>query len=545
MSQIRDVNPNAEIVSKTQARAVNVAAGVGLLNVLKSNLGPRGTLKLLVGGAGQLKLTKDGLVLLKEMQIQHPTAILIARTATAQDDITGDGTTSTVLLCGELLRQADRHISEGVHPRILVEGLEKAREASLKYLNEIKTSFPADDENERMIENRDLLTSIALTSLATKLDYDSSLSLSESLVSAVQCIYAGPDMPIDLSRIEVMPMSRSTNESRFVNGIVLDHGARHPDMPDVLYNCKVMTLNTSLEYEKTETQSGFYYSSAEEREKLVESERKWLDERCKQIIDFKRSVCKDGESFVIINQKGVDPLSLDIFAKEGILCLRRAKRRNMERLTLACGGSPIHSLQDIEESQLGYAGKVSQVTLGEDKFTFVEDCKKAKSCTMLLQGPNEHSLNQAKDAIKDGLRALKNGLEDNAVVSGAGAFEVATAMHLQKNILTTVKGKQKLGIQAFIDALLIIPKTLADNSGFDVQDTLLKLQDEHASSNMLVGLDVKTGEAILPSDEGIWDNVRVKRQSLYLSTVLASQLLLVDEVMRAGKQMGKQPPMDE
>ena len=290
MSHIRDVNPNADIVSKVQARAVNVAAGVGLLNVLKSNLGPRGTLKLLVGGAGQLKLTKDGLVLLKEMQIQHPTAILIARTATAQDDITGDGTTSTVLLCGELLRQADRQISEGVHPRILVEGLEKAREAALEYLNEIKTTF-----DEGMIEDRDLLTSIALTSLATKLDYDSSLSLSKALVSSIQCIYGGPDMPIDLSRIEVMPMPRSTNESRFVNGIVLDHGARHPDMPDVLTNCKIMTLNTSLEYEKTETQSGFYYSSAEEREKLVESERKWLDERCKMIIDFKRSVCKDGE----------------------------------------------------------------------------------------------------------------------------------------------------------------------------------------------------------------------------------------------------------
>jgi len=543
MSHIRDVNPNAEIVSKTQARAVNVAAGVGLLNVLKSNLGPRGTLKLLVGGAGQLKLTKDGLVLLKEMQIQHPTAVLIARTATAQDDITGDGTTSTVLLCGELLRQADRHISEGVHPRILVEGLEKAREAALAYLNEIKTTYDAES---RMIEDRDLLISIALTSLATKLDYDSSLSLSKALVSSVQCIYSGPEKPIDLTRIEVMPMPRSTNESRFVNGIVLDHGARHPDMPDVLTNCKIMTLNTSLEYEKTETQSGFYYSSAEEREKLVESERKWLDERCKLIIDFKRSVCKDGESFVIINQKGVDPLSLDIFAKEGILCLRRAKRRNMERLTLACGGSPIHSLQDIEESQLGYAGKVSQVTLGEDKFTFVEDCEKAQSCTMLLQGPNEHSLNQAKDAIKDGMRALKNALEDNAIVSGAGAFEVATAYHLQKNILPTVKGKSKLGVQAFCDALLIIPKTLAENSGLDVIDTLLKLQDEHASSKMLVGLDVKTGEAILPSDEGIWDNVRVKRQSLYLSTVLASQLLLVDEVMRAGKQMGKQPnPMDD
>lgn len=302
MSQLRDINPNAEIVSRTQARAVNVAAGVGLLNVLKSNLGPRGTLKLLVGGAGQLKLTKDGMVLLKEMQIQHPTAILIARTATAQDDVTGDGTTSTVLLCGELLRQADRHISEGVHPRILVEGLEKAREEALKYLNEIKTTYgpvDVDDDDEGgsapMIENREMLTSISLTSLATKLDYDSSLVLSDALVSSVQCVYTGRDEPIDLNRVEVMSMPRSTSDSRFVNGIVLDHGARHPDMPDVLENCKIMTCNVSLEYEKTETQSGFYYSTAEEREKLVESERKWLDERCKQVIDFKRRVCKDGE----------------------------------------------------------------------------------------------------------------------------------------------------------------------------------------------------------------------------------------------------------
>jgi T-complex protein 1 subunit zeta len=246
------------------------------------------------------------------------------------------------------------------------------------------------------------------------------------------------------------------------------------------------------------------------------------------------------QSFVIINQKGVDPLSLDIFAKEGIMCLRRAKRRNMERLTLACGGSPIHSLQDLEESQLGYAGKVSQVTLGEDKFTFVEDCVKAQSCTLLLQGPNEHSLNQTKDAVKDGLRALKNALEDKAVVAGAGAFEVATSWYLQHHVIPKVKGKAKLGVQAFCDALLIIPKTLAENSGLDVQNVLLTLQEQHSSTKLLVGLDTKTGEPIVPSDEGIWDNVRVKRQSLYLSTVLASQLLLVDEVLRAGRQTGKQ-----
>ena len=288
MSQLRDINPNAEIVSKTQARAVNVAAGVGLMNVLKSNLGPRGTLKLLVGGAGQLKLTKDGLVLLKEMQIQHPTACLIARTATAQDDVTGDGTTSTVLMCGELLRQADRHITEGLHPRVVVEGLETARDEALKFLAESKIGY--DD----MIQNRDLLTSIALTSLATKLDADMAHELADALVSSIQTIYPGPSEPIDMHRIEVMSMPRA-KESRFVNGLVMDHGARHPDMPDVLENCKIMTCNVSLEYEKTETNSGFYYSTAEEREKLVESERKWLDDRCKQVIDFKRSVCKEGE----------------------------------------------------------------------------------------------------------------------------------------------------------------------------------------------------------------------------------------------------------
>lgn len=262
---------------------------------------------------------------------------------------------------------------------------------------------------------------------------------------------------------------------------------------------------------------------------------------------FNIATNKHTKSFVIINQKGVDPLSLDIFAKAGILCLRRAKRRNMERLTLACGGSPIHSLQDLDASQLGWAGKVSQVTLGDDKFTFVEDCgQSAQSCTLLLQGPNQHSLNQTKDAVKDGLRALKNALEDQALVAGAGAFEVAVAAHLNNEIIPKCTGKAKLGMQTFADALLIIPKTLAENSGLDVPTTLLKLQEEHAASKMLVGLDVKTGEAILPGDEGIWDNVRVKRQSLYLSTVLASQLLLVDEVMRAGKQMGKAPQgMDE
>ena len=171
----------------------------------------------------------------------------------------------------------------------------------------------------------------------------------------------------------------------------------------------------------------------------------------------------------MINQKGIDPLSLDMFAKEGILCLRRAKRRNMERLTLACGGSPIHSLEDMEESMLGYAGKVSEVSFGDDKFTFVEDCKHPKSCTLLLQGPNQLVMDQMKDGIRDGLRAVKNAIEDGAVCPGGGAFEIAASMHLRKKVIPATKGKSKLGVSAFAEALLVIPKTLAENAGFDVR----------------------------------------------------------------------------
>lgn len=545
-SRLQQVSPGSEaIVSKGAALAVNIAAASGLQNVLKSNLGPRGTLKMLVGGAGQIKLTKDGNVLLHEMQIQHPTAALIARTATAQDEVTGDGTTSTVLLCGELLKQAHRYTSEGLHPRVIADGFDIARDATLEFLDGFKVDRAADDAT-RIEDDRDLLRCLACTSLKTKLDHDLADKIADAVVDAMQCIVppAASEAPVDLNMVEIMTMQRKMGtDSRFVNGLVLDHGGRHPDMPKVLTKCHIMTCNVTFEYEKTEVQSGFFYSSAEEREKLVESERKWLDERCRQVVDFKRAVCKEGESFVMINQKGIDPLSLDIFAKEGILCLRRAKRRNMERLTLACGGSPIHSVEDLDASQLGYAGKVSEVSLGDDKFTFVEECQHPKSCTLLLQGPNVHTIDQIKDAVRDGLRAVKNAVEDRAIVPGAGAFELAASMHLRDVVAKNTRGRPKLGVLAYAEALLVVPKTLAENSGFDVQDCLLNLTDarEDSGGTLAVGLDCTTGDPMIPADEGVWDNVRVKRQCLHLSTVLACQLLMVDEVMRAGKQMGRTP----
>lgn len=539
-SSIELINPKAESIRRAAALQVNITGAMGLASVVKGNLGPRGTLKMLVDGAGQIKMTKDGKVLLSEMQIQNPTAAMIARTAVSQDDQVGDGTTSVVLLVGELLKQADRYTSEGVHPTVIAEGFDLAKKEALKFLDEFKQQVPLD---------RATLINVAHTSLATKLNPALAKQLAADVVDAVLTIRPAQSEeskewkePIDLHMIEIMKMQhRTASETQLVRGLVLDHGARHPDMPKRVENAYILTLNVSLEYEKTEVNSGFFYSSAEQREKLVESERKFTDAKCKKIVELKNLVCDQAvdstekkKNFVVINQKGIDPLSLDIFAKNGIIALRRAKRRNMERLQLVCGGVAQNSVDDLTPEVLGWAGTVYEHTLGEEKYTFVEDVKDPKSVTLLIKGPNGHTIQQIQDALRDGLRAVKNALEDDALVPGAGAFEVACAAHLSGTVKKSAKGRVKMGVQAFADALLVIPKTLAQNGGFDVQDVVVALQDEQGEGNT-VGLDLQSGEPFDPTVEGIWDNYRVKRQMLHSCSVIAMNLLSTDEILRAGR----------
>ena len=489
----------------------------------------------LVGGAGQVKLTKDGRVLLHEMQIQHPTAAMIGRAATAQDDIVGDGTTTNVLFIGELMRQAERYLGEGVHPRILVDGLEKAKAETLRFLETFKIS---QDEM-----SRDLLLNVARTSLNTKIHPSIANPLTEIVVDAVKTITR--DERIDLHMIEIMHMQhKMSTESRLVRGLVLDHGGRQSDMPGRLENCYIMCLNVSLEYEKTEVNSGFFWSNADQRQKLIESERQFTDDRVMKIVELKKRLC-DGtdKNFVVINQKGIDPPSLEILARNNIVGIRRAKRRNGERIPLACGGKQINSVEDCEEADLGFAQLVYEQSLGDDKYTFIEGVENPFSCTILIKGPNDYSIAQTKDAIRDGLRAVKNTLEDKAVLPGAGAFEIAACEALHKYSRTKeVSGKVKLGVKAFADALLCIPRTLAQNSGFDPQDTLIKVQDAHIEEGKAFGVDVLTGEPLPAGEAHVWDNYIVKKQFLNIAPVLCQQLLLVDEVMRAGRNMRKPGP---
>lgn len=530
-SSLQLLNPKAESLRRDAALQVNTAAAQGLQQVLETNLGPKGTLKMLVDGAGNIKLTKDGKVLLSEMQIQHPTAVMIARAASAQDEITGDGTTTVVLLVGELLKQALRFTSEGVHPRIITDGFEIARKATLKYLDEFKLKKELD---------RELLLQVARTSLSTKVSSEVAEVLTPIVTDAVLSV-SGPDS-LDLHMVEIMQMQHgSPKDSELIKGLVLDHGARHPDMPKYIKNAHVLILNVSLEYEKTEVNSGFFYSSAEQRDKLVESERKFVDDKLKKIIDLKNEVVglDSQDGFVIINQKGIDPMSLDVLAKHNIFALRRAKRRNMERLQLITGGEAQNSVDDLSPKILGYSGLVYEETIGEEKFTFVTENRDPKSVTVLIKGATNHVLQQTKDAVRDGLRAVANVIKDDGVVPGAGAFFISLNDYLNKNLPNLSKGRTKTGVQAFSESMLIIPKTLVKNSGFDSLDVISACQDE-LEEGRTIGIDLNSGETCDPTIEGIWDSYRVLRNAITSAVGISSNLLLCDELLKAGRSSLKQ-----
>lgn len=539
------LNPKAESLRRDAALKVNVTSAEGLQSVLETNLGPKGTLKMLVDGAGNIKLTKDGKVLLTEMQIQSPTAVLIARAAAAQDEITGDGTTTVVCLVGELLKQAYRFIQEGVHPRIITDGFDIARKETLDFLNEYRVSKNGDQKLDR-----EFLLQVARSSLSTKVEPELTEILTPIVTDAVLNVQNEETDSLDLHMVEIMQMQHlSAKDTTFIKGLVLDHGGRHPDMPNRVENAYILILNVSLESEKTEVNSSFFYSSADQRDKLASSERKFVDDKLKKIVDLKNEVCglDSNKGFVIINQKGIDPMCLDVLAKNGILALRRAKRRNMERLQLVTGGEAQNSVEDLSPSILGFSGSVYQENIGEEKFTYVTANKNPKSCTILIKGSTHYALNQTKDAVRDGLRAVANVLRDKMVIPGAGAFFIAASRHLRacnKHKLGAL-GKTKTGLDAFAEALLVVPKTLVKNSGYDALDVLAVCEDElneadEVGERRYVGVDLKIGDSCDPTIEGIWDSYRVIRNAINGASGIASNLLLCDELLRAGRSTLKE-----
>ena len=537
MSSVNFINEKGEDLDREGALLMNLTAASSLSNLIRSNVGPKGTEKMLVGGAGQVKITKDGNVLLHEMSIINSTAQMIARSATAQDDTVGDGSSSNVLFIGELFMQSFRYVKEGIHVSHLVDGIELAKKKSLEFLEKCKYKPEKID--------REFLLNAARTALRTKLPIKLADQMTEIVTDAVLTIKK--DTGIDLHMVEIMHQhQKMSSDTKLIKGLVLDHGGRHPSMPKRLENCYILNCNVSLEYENTEVHSKLIYSNAEQREKLLKSEHKATDDLCMKIINLKREVCdseegkKNNRHFVVINQKGIDPLSLDMLAREGILGLRRAKKRNAERLILACGGNAVNSFDDLTVNDLGQADLIYEEQIDEEKYTYIEGVKNPQSCTILVRAASGYEIAQIKDAIRDGLRAVKNVFDDESIIPGAGAYEIACSEELKDFAKNEVEGKKFYGVNAFADALLIIPKAICENAGVDPQESIINVARACKANKKLMGVDINdNGKPINPVDHGIFDNYCVKKSMLNICPVLTQQFLMVDEIIRAGKHAGK------
>lgn len=394
--------------------------------------------------------------------------------------------------------------------------------------------------------DREFLLNAARTALRTKLPIKLADQMTEIVTDAVLTIKR--ETGIDLHMVEIMHQhQKMSSDTKLIKGLVLDHGGRHPSMPKRLENCYILNCNVSLEYENTEVHSKLIYSNAEQREKLLKSEHKATDDLCMKIIDLKRKVCdseegkKNNRHFVVINQKGIDPLSLDLLAREGILGLRRAKRRNAERLILACGGNAVNSFDDLTESDLGQADLIYEEQIDDEKYTYIEGVKNPHSCTILVRAASGYEIAQIKDAIRDGLRAVKNVFDDESIIPGAGAYEIACSEVLKEFAKSKdVEGKKFYGVNAFADALLVIPKAVCENAGIDPQESIINAIRAYNENKKLMGVDINdNGKPINPVDHGIFDNYCVKKSMLNISPVLTQQFLMVDEIIRAGKHAGK------
>ena len=513
MESIEDKDQNNISSGKGLSLYISICAAKGLSDIMKSNLGPDGTIKILVLGNGEIKLSKEGSYLLNEMQIQNPVASLIAKAVNSQKSYIGDGATSSVILIGEIMKNIEKYLEKGVHPQILSDGIDLAR-------MEIEKWLPTQIMKTKL--DRETLLKCAKTVIGTKLKKTLSIKIANIAVDAILTIYNERQM-IDLERIEILQIkSKTESDSKWIRGMVLDHGARHPDMPKILHNAFVLLCNINLEHERSETDSTFSFDSLENREKSSINERDLIDRRVNKIIQLKRSVCSGkNRSFVLINQKGIDPISLDLLAKEGILGIRRAKRKNLERISLLCNCIPVNSVNNLKAEILGFSGVVYEQIIGEEKYTFFENVSNPFSGTILIKGRSPFTRKQVENSLLNAIKVMKLGILDNGFLRGAGGLEINLYKHLL-NFSRGIPGKKKYGVRAFANAIQSIPLTLYENSGFKI--------DNPAKCAEIYQKNEKNFKNSTTRELKYLDSFSVKKHIFISVSFIVTQILLIDDI---------------
>ncbi|MBS7624784.1 TCP-1/cpn60 chaperonin family protein [Candidatus Bathyarchaeota archaeon] len=505
-----------------EAQRNNIMAARVIAEAVRTTLGPRGMDKMLVDSLGDITITNDGAAILKEIEVEHPAAKMMVEVAKAQDDMVGDGTTTVVVLAGELLKKAEELLEQNIHPTVIVSGYRKAAQKAVEVLDRISMTVNVDD--------REALKKVALTSMGSKAVGTARDHFAEIAIDAVKQIAEkrGDKWVADVDNIQIIKKEgESLRDTELVRGIILDKEVVHAGMPKRVEKARIALLNCPLEIEKTEF-------SAEIRIRDPLQMKAFLDKETQMLKEMVEKIKKAGAN-VVICQKGIDDMAQHFLAKEGILAVRRAKESDMEKLARATGGRIVTNLDDLKPEDLGYAELVEERKIGEDKMVFVEGCKDPRSVSILIRAGLERMVDEAERAMHDALSVIADVIEKNKVVPGGGAAEAEVAKELRK-YAAQIGGREQLAIEAFAEALEIIPKTLAENAGLEPIDVMVELRAAHEKPDgYAYGVDVFSGKVVNMFEKGVIEPLVVKEQAIKSATEAASMILRIDDVIAAAK----------
>jgi len=511
------------------AQLNNIMAARAISDAVKSTLGPKGMDKMLVDSMGDVVITNDGATILKEIDVEHPAAKMIVEVAKSQDEECGDGTTSAVILTGELLKYAGELIEQNIHPTVICAGYKLASTRAIAELN--KMAVPIKPGDKKTLKN------IAMTSMASKGASASKELLADVVVDAITSIaeHIGDKTIVDMDNIQIEKKhGGSIQDTRIIKGIILDKERVHEGMPRHVKNAKIALVNAALEIKKTEVDARIQIQDPTQLQAFLDEEESMLRKMVEKV--------KKSGANVLICQKGIDDLAQHFLSKEGIYAVRRAKKSDMDKLAKATGATVVANLDELSTKDLGFAGNVEELKIADDKMTFVTDCKNPKAVSILIRGSTEHVVDELDRGMHDALFVVKVAMEDGKMTAGGGAAATWISMALRE-YATTVGGREQMAIEAYANAVEIIPKTLAENAGLDPIDMMLEVRRSHKKGSKYAGVDVLNGKVSDMLKINVIEPLRVSVQELQTSTEAANMILRIDDIIASkGGGGGGMPP---
>lgn len=502
------------------AQRNNIMAAKLVAETVRTTLGPKGMDKMLVDSLGDIIVTNDGVTILEEMAIEHPAAKMLVEVAKTQENEVGDGTTTAVVLSGELLKRAEELLDMEIHPALIVKGYVMAAEKAAEILNDHSKSITEDDV--------DILKQIAGTAMTGKGVESSKEELAKIIVSAVKMVMEkdGESITIDKNDIKIeKQVGGSIEDTELVEGIVLDKERVHSGMPKSVSDAVIALLDTSLEIKSTETDAKIQITDPNQIQAFLDMEEKMIYKMVERI--------EDSGANIVFCQKGIDDLAQHFLSKKGIYAVRRVKKSDMKKLARATGAKIVSNLEDLSKSDLGKAGAVEERKVGDEEMTFVKKCTKAKAVTILVRGGTEHVIDEAERGIEDALGVIMAALIQQKVVAGAGSTEIELSRQL-RDYSETLSGREQLAVKAFADTLEIIPRTLAENAGLDPIDVLTELKSSHEKGNKWAGINVFSGKVMDAWKKGVIEPLKIKTQAVSSATEVATMILRIDDVIASG-----------